>query len=75
MMPDDLLSMLMEESNHQRTHRQRFTRPSGRATEERDEALVVGHASKPKGKHADLTCYNCNEKGHISHFCRKPRRP
>jgi hypothetical protein len=75
MTPDDLLSMLMEESDRQRTHRQRFARPLGRATEERNEALVVGHVSKPKNKHADLTCYNCNEKGHISRFCQKPRCP
>ncbi len=30
---------------------------------------------KGKGKHADLTCYNCDEKGHISRFCKKPKKP
>ena len=30
---------------------------------------------KEKGKHADLMCYNCDEKGHISRFCKKPKKP
>ena len=30
---------------------------------------------KGKEKHADLMCYNCDEKGHISCFCKKPKKP
>jgi len=36
--------------------------------------------SKDKGKgkkhsHVDFTCWNCDEQGHISRFCKKPKRP
>ena len=53
---------------------------SGKAKEEENEALAAGQSSggrkgKGKGKHADLTCYNCDEKGHISRFCKKPKKP
>lgn len=71
----DLLSMLMEESDRQRTHRQCFSRSSSeKGKDEPDEALAASPAPKVKGKgkHAGFTCYNCDEK---DHFCKKPRCP
>ena len=77
-MPNDLLSMLVEESDRQRAQRLRG-KGSGKGKEEENEALAAGQTSKSKGKgknkHADLTCYNCNKVGHISHFCKKPKKP
>ena len=77
--PDDLLPMLMEESDRQRAQKSR-QKGFGKAKEEENEALVAGQSTKVrkgkgKGKHADLTCYNCDEKGHISRFCKKPKKP
>ena len=89
MSPNDLLSMLLEESDRQRAQYQRQRGP-GKGKEEEGEALAVGHAhththnhdraskSKEKGKekkHANFTCWNCDEEGHISRFCKKPKRP
>ena len=80
MAPDDLLPMLMEESDRQQAQRSRG-KGSGKGKNEEDEALAAGQSSrgrsckgKGKGKHADLTCYNCDEKGHISRFCKKPKK-
>jgi hypothetical protein len=78
MVPDNLLPMLMEESDRQWAQRLRG-KGSGKAKEE-NEALAAGQymkgkKGKGKGKHADLTCYNCEEKGHISCFCKKPKKP
>jgi len=80
--PDDLLSMLLEESDRQRAQFQR-RRVSTKGKEDNNKALSTEHSSKPKRekgkghahKHADLTCYNCEEKGHISRFCKKPKKP
>ena len=77
--PDDLLSMLLEESDRQRAQFQR-RRTSGKGKDDGNEALSADQSSrskkgKGKGKHADLTCYNCDEKGHISRFCKKPKKP
>jgi hypothetical protein len=60
MVPDNLLPMLMEESDRQWAQRLRG-KGSGKAKEE-DEALAAGQymkgkKGKGKGKHADLTCY------------------
>jgi len=33
-----------------------------------------GRKEKGKNRHADLTCYNCDKKGHISRFCKKPKK-
>jgi len=76
--PDDLLSMLMEESDRQRAQRSRG-KASGKGKDEENEALVVGQSAKGrkekgKNRHADLTCYNCDEVGHISRFCKKPKK-
>ena len=77
---DNLLPMLMEESDRQRAQKLRG-KSAGKAKEEENEALVAGQSAKGnkkgkgKGKHADLTCYNCDEKGHISRFCKKPKKP
>jgi hypothetical protein len=73
--------MLIEESDYQRAQRSRG-KGSGRVKDEENEALAVGQTGqsgkgrkeKGKNKHADLTCYNCNEMGHISHFCKKPKK-
>jgi len=44
-----------------------------------DEALSAGQSSKSskgKGKkNPDITCWNCDEKGHISRHCKKPKKP
>jgi hypothetical protein len=81
MSPNDLLSMLLEESDRQRAQYQRRRGP-GKGKDEEGEALAVGHAPKSrekergKGKkHADFTCWNCEEQGHISRFCKKPKKP
>ena len=52
---------------------------SGKGKDDKNEALAAGQSSKQKkgkgkSKHADLTCYNCNEIGHISCFCKKPKK-
>ena len=76
--PDDLLSMLLEESDRQRAQFQR-RRVSGKGKEDGNEALSVDQSSKKKGKgqghrHAEVTCWNCDEKGHISRNCKKPKK-
>jgi len=77
MMPDNLLSMLVEESNQQWAQRLRG-KGLEKGKDEENEALAAGQALKSKGKgknkHADLTCYNCNKMGHISCFCKKPKK-
>jgi hypothetical protein len=77
--PDDLMSMLMEESDRQRAQRSRG-KGSGKGKEEENEALAVresakGKKGKGKSKHADLKCYNCEKMGHISRFCKEPKKP
>ena len=79
--PDDLLSMLLEESDRQRAQFQR-RRISGKGKEESNEALSVDHSSKLKNgkgngskhRHADVTCWTCEEKGHISRHCKKSKK-
>ena len=75
--PDDLLFMLMEESDRQRAHRQRIAKSPGRAREDVDEALHVGQsqAGKGKGRFSDVTCWNCDSKGHIARFSKEPKPP
>lgn len=80
--PDDLISMLIEESDRQRAQRLRGRVP-GKGKEEENEVLVVGEVQakgkkgnwKGKGRHTDMTCYNCNKKGHIARFCKEPKKP
>jgi len=78
MTPEDLLSMLLEESNHQRAQFQ-HQRVPGKGKEDSNEALSVDQSSKSKKgkghKHADVTCWNCDDKGHISCNCKKPKKP
>jgi hypothetical protein len=78
MTPDDLLSMLLEESDRQRAQFLR-RRGNGKGKDEVDEALLAGQSSKPskgKGKkNPDIVCWNCDEKGHISCHCKKPKKP
>jgi hypothetical protein len=79
--PDDLLSMLLEESDRQRAQFQR-RRVSGKGKEDNNEALSAEGSSKLKKgkghghghKHADVMCWNCEEKGHISRNCKKPKK-
>jgi hypothetical protein len=33
-----------------------------------------GKKGKGKNKHANLTWYNCDKKGHISRFCKEPKK-
>ena len=79
MTSNDLISMLLEESERQRAQRSRYYKVVGKGKDGADEALAVGQTSKPakeKGKrYADVTCWNCDEKGHISRHCKKPRKP
>ena len=75
MTPDDLLSMLLEESDRQRAQFSR-RQGTGKGKDEIDEALVASQAQSLKGKgKKDLTCWNCNKKSHISHHCKAPRKP
>jgi len=79
--PDDLLSMLLEESDRQRAQFQR-RRVSGKGKEDTNEALSVDQSSRSKNgkghghkhRHADVTCWNCEETGHISRHCKKPKK-
>ena len=79
--PDDLLSMLLEESDRQRAQFQR-RRVSGKVKEDGNEALSADQSSRSKNgkehghkhRHADVTCWNCDEKGHISRHCKKPKK-
>jgi len=79
MIPEGLLSMLLEESDRQRAQFQRRRVP-GKGKEDSNEALSADQSSrlkKGKGhthKHADITCWNCDDKGHISRNCKKPRK-
>jgi hypothetical protein len=75
--PDDLLLMLLEESDRQWAQFQR-RRASGKGKENGNEALSANQSlKKEKGhghKHADVTCWNCDEKGHISQNCKKLKK-
>jgi len=81
-LPYDLLSMLLEESDRQWAQFLRRRVPT-KGKDDMNEALSTEQYSRPKRekgkghahKHADLTCYNCDEKGHISRFCKKPKKP
>ena len=70
--PDDLLSMLVEESDRQRAQRQ-CQRGSGKGKDEEseEEALTAG-SGKPKRNRANVTCWTCDKVGHYSCECEKP---
>lgn len=74
MMPSDLLSMLLEESDRQQAQYQR-RRGSGKGKDEVDEALEVGQDSRGRKRYSELICWNCDEVGHISRHCKKPKKP
>ncbi len=50
---------------------------SGKAKDD-DNEVLAGEASKSSGKgkskNPNIECWNCGKKGHISHFCRKPKK-
>jgi hypothetical protein len=81
--PDDLLSMLLEESDRQWAQFQR-QRVSGKGKEDSNEALSAEQSSRSKRekgqghghghRHSNVTCWNCEEKGHISCHCKKPKK-
>jgi len=72
MTPDDLLSMLMEESDCQRAQWQRRQGSGkGRDQEREDEALAAG-ALKPRKGRANVTCWTCDKVGHYSYECEEP---
>ncbi len=71
--PDVLISLLVEESDRQRAQfaRQKF---GGKGKEgEKDEALNVA-PDKGKKPRKDVECWNCHEKGHFRHQCKKPKQ-
>ena len=72
--PDVLMSLLMEEAERQKAQLARRAFRKGK--EEHDEALGVTDGSRPrKGKgRANITCWNCNKKGHYSNECEEPKK-
>jgi len=71
--PDTLISLLVEESDRQRAqYARRKTGGKGREGE-RDEVLSVA-SDKGKKPRRDVECWNCNEKGHFRHQCKKPKK-
>ena len=80
MTPEDLLSMLLEESDRQRAQFQ-HRRVPGKGKEDSNEALSADQSSRSKKgkghahKYVDITCWNCDDKGHISRNCKKPKKP
>ena len=71
--PDMLISLLVEESDHQQAQYVR-QKTGGKGKEgERDEALSVA-SDKGRKPRKDVKCWNCNEKGHFHHQCKKPKK-
>jgi hypothetical protein len=71
--PDILMSLLMEEAERQKAQ---LARHAFRGKEEHDEALGVTDGSRPRqGRgRANITCWNCNKKGHYSNECEEPKK-
>lgn len=71
--PDVLMTLLMEEAERQKAQLARCAFRKGK--EEHNETLGVTDGSRPrKGKaKANVTCWNCNTKGHYSNECEKPK--
>jgi hypothetical protein len=76
--PDVLMSLLVEEADRQKAQLARRRVSEKGKEDERDEALSVGAEieSKPrKGKgRANVTCWNCDKRGHYSSECREPKK-
>jgi len=71
--PDTLISLLVEESDRQRAQYAR-RKTGGKGKEgEKDEALSVA-SDKGKKPRKDVECWNCSEKGHSCHQCKKPKK-
>src|SRR6266571_3474459 len=71
--PNTLISLLVEESDRQRAQyaRRKF---GGKGQEgEKDEALSVA-LDKGKKPRKDVESWNCGEKGHFCHQCKKPKK-
>ncbi len=74
MTPDDLLSMLMEESDRQRAQWQRRqSSGKGKNEEGEGEALAAG-TLKPRRGRANVTCWTCDKVGHYSFECEEPEK-
>jgi len=71
---DNLLSMLMEESDHQRAQWQR-RQGSGKGKDEESEgeALAARRVKLKRGQ-ANVTCWNCDKVGHYSFKCEDPEK-
>ena len=72
MTPDDLLSMLMEESDHQQAQQAR--RQGSKKAKDEDEGEGEALAVKPKRGWVNVTRWTCNKVGHYSFECEEPEK-
>jgi len=73
--PDVLMSLLMEEADWQKAQYARRAPRKGKeeGEEPRDEALSSVSSKPRKGKgRENITCWNCDRKGHYSNECKDP---
>src|SRR5580765_1622417 len=73
--PDVLMTLLIEEADRQKAQYARRASRRGKEDEEEpwDEALSSVGLMPRKGKgRANVTCWNCNRKGHYSNECKEP---
>jgi hypothetical protein len=76
--PDSLISLIAEESDRQKTQQSRW-QGSRSKDDDKDKAMYVSPGSSKgkdgKGKRKTRgVCWNCNEEGHYSNKCPKPKR-
>ena len=71
-----LMTMLLQEVEHQILRAQKHKQFAGKSKEdEKSEVLVVSvDKSRGKGDMSNITCWNCGETGHFSLKCPKPKK-